>query len=359
MRPVVAIALATLLQAVLLGGCGGPAVRATVQPSTDAAAAARAASDTLPMLPAADRVRLAEAFRLATAVGDRVWSGWSEAPFAVLLVTPGHEFLLRHPRPSSDFSRVGFDSLLATDVYVRPRVFPPNLLATFPAVGDVPTIVVGQPASTRLSSTRWVLIVLHEHFHQLQYSRPGYYQGVEALGLARGDTTGMWMLNYPFPYDSAPVQAKFATLARSLDAALTAPSTVTPAPDSLVRAVTIAREELRAALSAEDDRYLAFQMWQEGVARYTELQVARLAAALESASSEAFRALPDHVEYAVAAAEIEQGIHGELRSSGLGESGRVAFYPAGAAMALVLDAAVPGWRADYLGLDFSLEPLLP
>ena len=34
----------------------------------------------------ADRVRIAEAFRLADAV-EQLWPGWSEVPFAVLLVS--------------------------------------------------------------------------------------------------------------------------------------------------------------------------------------------------------------------------------------------------------------------------------
>ena len=50
-----------------------------------------------------------------------------------------------------------------------------------------------------------MLTVLHEHFHQLQQSQPGYFQGVEALGLSGGDQTGMWMLNYPFPYKTPAV----------------------------------------------------------------------------------------------------------------------------------------------------------
>jgi len=40
-----------------------------------------------PVLSAIDRTRLAEAFRLDQ-IGERVWPGWSKAPFAVLLVTP-------------------------------------------------------------------------------------------------------------------------------------------------------------------------------------------------------------------------------------------------------------------------------
>lgn len=350
---------ATLFAATILGAC------ATTAPGTTEQARAAVASDTLPVLPAADRVRLAEAFRLAAAVGDRVWTDWNRAPFAVLLVTPDHEFLLRHPAPSSDFTRIGYDALLATEVFVRSRVFPPNLLATFPAIADVPTIVVGQPTNTNQTSTRWVLTVLHEHFHQLQYFQPGYYLGVAALDLARGDSTGMWMLNYPFPYDSPPVEARFAAWTRALDTVLAArlPTSElerdTTGRDPFVHAVTDARGQLRAVLSAEDDRYMAFQMWQEGVARYTELQVAHLAAAPGYAPSEAFRALPDYTEYAAAAGAIEQSVCAGLANLDLSRSKRVAFYAAGAATALVLDAAVPGWRAHYLAQNFSFEQLLP
>ena len=53
---------------------------------------------------------------------------------------------------------------------------------------------------------------MHEHFHQLQYAQPGYYQAVAALGLSHGDQTGMWILNYPFPYTSASVTKSFAAL---------------------------------------------------------------------------------------------------------------------------------------------------
>ena len=144
-------------------------------------------------LSADDRTRLAEVFRLAAFVGDSLWSGWTRAPFAVLLVTADKEFLLRHPAPTTDFARIGYDSLLATDVYVRPRTVSTGLLATYPAVGGISTIVVGQPQATQRTSTAWVLTLLHEHFHQLQSSQPGYYAGVDSLGLARGDNSGMWM----------------------------------------------------------------------------------------------------------------------------------------------------------------------
>ena len=307
-----------------------------------------------------DRIRLAEFFRLGEAIGDQLWSGWSAAPFAVLLITPDREYLVRHPRPSSDFTKVGYDSLLRAEVFSRPRALAPNFLATFPAVGGVPTIVVGQPGATKKSSTAWVLTLLHEHFHQRQMSQPGYYDGVAALGLSRGDQTGMWMLNFPFPYDSGTVAERFRELTRGLDSAL-APTSVPTSADARAarwRAVADARARLRATLSADDEKYLAFQIWQEGVARYTELKVARWAAERYTPSA-AFRALPDFTSFAVAAEAIEANIRAELRASDLAGSRRVAFYPVGAATAMLLDQVSPEWRGRYLGHGYTLDAMLP
>ena len=331
-----------LLAILSLVGCSTPAARPVATP-TVASSAAALAND--------DRVRIAEAFRLADAIGDSIWPGWTSAPFAVLLVTPDREFLVRHPRPSADFAPAGHDSLLRGDVLVRRRTFAPNLLATFPAVGGVPTIVIGQPSATGKSSTEWVLTLLHEHFHQLQMARPDYHARVGALALSRGDSSGMWMLNYAFPYDSALVESRFGALAAHLDSALLAPS-----PDvrqSHWVAARVARAALRAALPADDDRYLAFQMWQEGVARFTELEAARFAATHFTPSG-AFRTLPDAVPFAAAAERIEGTIHAGLRAP-LARNRRVAFYAVGAATALLLDETGREWRSPYLSGEMKLD----
>ena len=223
-------------------------------------------------------MRLAEAFRLGDMLGNQLWTHWNKAPFAVLLVTPEHEFLIRHPKPSPDFILVNDDSLLKSKVYYRKRTQPQNLLATFPVAGGIPTIVIGQAENTsKKTSTPWVVTMLHEHFHQLQYSQPGYYDAVNALGLTRGDQTGMWMLNYPFPYDWAEMKEHFSHLSKMLAEAVEA------GKDSDFRVKLAAylkqRRELEHTLSPDDYKYFSFQMWQEGVARYTEYRVAKLAAA--------------------------------------------------------------------------------
>jgi hypothetical protein len=307
-----------------------------------------------PALSEPDRVRLAEAFRLAGALQDSVWANWSRAPFAVLLVTPEREFLLRHPRPSADFARQGYDSLLRSEVLTRPRQFSPELLATFPAVGGIPTIVIGQPERTGKRATEWVLTLLHEHFHQLQMSWPGYYQAVDSLGLSHGDQSGMWMLNYPFPYDSLLIQQRFRALASTLVGALEARGTAF-FPSSYASQLQ-AWQSLREALAPEDARYLDFVLWQEGVARYTEERVAELAARGKQPGA-AFRALPDYLSYKDAAAKLEARMLAELRATDLAGAKRVVFYPLGAATALLLDTARPGWRTRYFE-RLSLEPLM-
>ena len=304
-------------------------------------------------LPADDRIRLAEVRRLAHAIQDSVWPGWDAAPFAVLLVTDSVEFLVWHPRPSADFQSLGYDSLLGADVLARPRSHPPTFLATFPAVGGVATIVVGQPANTGKSSTAWVLTLLHEHFHQLQMSRPGYFAAVDALQLSHGDQSGMWMLTYPFPYDSAPMQRYFVGLAQVL--LRTALADRAPPTVDALRAYGATRRALSVELAPSDLRYLDFQLWQEGVARYVEYAAAR-AAARGYTPSPAFAALPDFVSYADAARGLREQLVRELRTVNLGLNKRVTFYPIGAARALLLERTAPDWKERYFARLFTLDP---
>jgi hypothetical protein len=308
-----------------------------------------------PDISTTDRVRMREAYRLAAQLGDRVWPAWHDAPFAFLLVTADYEYLVHHSNPSADFTRLDADTLLGGPVFYRKRVFGTGMQATFPAVNGVNTIVLGNAENTSdKSSTRWVLTALHEHFHQFVYSQPGYYADVTKLGLAHGDESGMWMLNYPFPYDSARVQQKFTAMTHALLDAL-----AQTAPADLKKKVAVYRRasrEFRESVPAEAERYFAFQLWQEGVARYTEVMLGELAARSYSPSAE-FSALPDFATYGSVAAQVRTKILSDLGSLSLAKSRREVVYSVGAAQALLLDRVTPAWKHEYLKHRFRLpEP---
>lgn len=269
-----------------------------------------AAFEDPPGLTYRDRIRLAEAFQIANHVSNSIWAGWKHTQFSIILVTPSHEFLLRHPNPSNNFQTLDFDTLLNTSIAVRKRSYPANFLATFPAIDATSTIVVGQAEQTMANnSTLWLVTLFHEHFHQFQYGQPGYFDKVSGLGLSGGDQTGMWMLSYPFPYNSTTVSRTFSKLCRLLRTALLAQSS-----DELRDAASMylkTKKEFRQLLSPNEYKYFAFQLWQEGVARYTELKVAEHIAQIHS-PSEAFRQLLDYVPFGEEALRIRKEILADL-----------------------------------------------
>jgi hypothetical protein len=300
-----------------------------------------------PVISEIDRIRLSEAFRLAESLDGKLWKEWGRTPFAILLVTPDQEFLIRHPAPSSDFQSLGEDDLLGSNVFFRKRTQPLHLLATFPLVGGIPTIVIGQAENTTVkTSSKWVVTLLHEHFHQLQMSQPSYFKDVEALDLSGGDETGMWMLNFPFPYESTPVIAQIHALSQKLHDAVLKRN-----PGNYFEE----RKKLKSILKPKDYAYLSFQIWQEGISRYTEYKAAEWAEK-EFKPSAAFLSLKDYEDFGtVAAVILREKILYHLKDVDIARDRREFFYSFGAAEGLLLDQVNPTWREKYLTEKFYVE----
>ncbi len=318
-------------------------------PALILSAALAAPAVATPTLAELDLVGCAQ--RLAARFGDDVWPGWSKTPFSFLLVDADREILICPPRGIQGFQF--FDRPFAgldCAVVWRDRQFAVDLLATFPAFSSEPTVVMGTMQGTGKTAEAWLLTLLHEHFHQLQYSSPGYYEKAAALGLSGGDQTGMWMLNYDFPYQDPAVQKAVAALAQGLGRAIAAHGTAEFA--GALAQVQRDWRALRQTLPADDYRYFQFQVWQEGVARYVEIQIG------ERVARERFNfdcAMPmkldleSHVDGMVR--ELREG----LREAALDRDRRVAFYPVGAAIALLLDKTHPDWKSRYLTEPFEFE----
>ncbi len=306
-----------------------------------------------PAIAEIDRIRIAESYRIGEQLQDQLWPGWSTAPFGILFVTDDHEFLIRHPKPNDEFNSIGYDKLLKSEVFVRPRKFQKSFLATFPAFGPTPVIVVGKAENTSdKTSSRWVAVLLHEHFHQLQYSRPDYFAEVNALDLHGGDTTGMWQINYPFPYANETVVLRFRGLTDSLLKAYEASSKQDPV--ATLKTYLEKREVFAESLKPEDYKYASFQLWQEGIARYTQYKMAELAGS-RYRPSKAFRALPDYVPFDKEAKRLLSATLEEMRDLDLAKWERTVFYPFGAVEGLLLDRLEPSWRSRYFVEKFSID----
>ena len=289
-------------------------------------------------LAADDAVRIREFYRLASQIQNQIWPDWSRTPAPLLLVTPDTEFLTHCAEVPKDFKKA------EDDLYARPRQFPTNLLATFPAFGPPSVIVIGEPKNTASkTSTPWLITLMHEHFHQLQNAQPPYFRAVQDLGLSHGDNTGMWMLNYPFPYEKPEIAESFASLRDLLLGALN--ETDKEKFAKLGKQYILERKKFFARLSSDDHKYLSFQLWQEGIARYTEIKVAEAAAQYQPTAE--YAALSDFEPFTSYAATVRTETLKELRRADIAKSKRLAVYPFGAAEGLLLDRLDPKWKDGY------------
>lgn len=299
-----------------------------------------------------DRIRIREAITISKKFGDKLWKGYKETPFTMVLVTDSFEFLINHPNPSTDFMLSGRDEILNTDVYYRKRVFNKSFLATFRAVNNIDCIVAGIPENTIYkTSGRWIITMLHEHFHQYQNADPNYTKDVNGLNLTGGDQTGMWMLNYAFPYDSLPVKNQYELYARSLYNAVT--NSNTQDYKSNLQNYFQERKKLKEILPPSAYRYFSFQIWQEGIARYTEYKFTEMLAGY--LPSKEVLALPDFTSFTDVKGKIYSTETQNLLDNKINEARRVCFYSIGFAEGLLLDKLNKKWRGKYLYEKFFIE----
>ena len=298
-----------------------------------------------------DRIRIAEAMRVSELYGEKIWSGFNVVPFTIILVTDSVEFLINHPSPSNDFILLNDDSLLSSNVYYRKTTYSKKLLATFPAVKGRNTIVIGTPENTGKNTTDWIITLLHEHFHQYANSGPNYYSAVDSLKLSRGDRTGMWMLNYPFPYSDSTVVYQYK---RYISAIVKCLADIDSSSFHLDLGEYLkARRSLQQALNPADYRYFSFQIWQEGIARYSEYKFLDLLKG--DRSSKKVSDLFDFVPFDKYQTDFYQKQINQLKTNNLEVNKRVCFYAVGFAEGLILDKLNPSWRDQYLANKFFIE----
>lgn len=295
-----------------------------------------------------DKVRIVEAYKIAEKSADSIWAGWSNTPFIILLVADDYEYLIGHTPSTDDFTPLGFDDILKQEVFYRNRTFDKKLLATFPAVDGIPTIVIGLPENTGLNSVGWTITLMHEHFHQMQMSDPDYFPAVNNLDLSKGDETGMWMLNFPFPYDSKEAGDQLTVVNNLLGELI-----VEPNEEKLSTYIT-ERAKLKEIFGEENYRYFSFQLWQEGLARYTEMEIMRILNEGYT-PTKAFQHLKDYNNVNEVVIYAFKELQQTLKTAKLEDYQRVLFYSIGAGEGILLDRISPDWKKKYFTEKFYIE----
>lgn len=304
-----------------------------------------------PLMRYQDKIRIREAILISEQYGEQIWKNLEQLPFVVLLVSDNTEFLVNHPYPSSDFQLSENDTILKTKIYFRSRRFSDKLLATFPAVNGVPCIVIGLPEKTNKSSSEWTITLLHEHFHQYQFSSKGYYQDIEGLNLSRGDSTGSWQLNYPFPYEDEKIAIQFNRFRTALQEAVL--NRMNKSFNRYFKHYRKERDKLKSILKPADYNYLSFQIWQEGIARYTEYKFLTLLD--DYTPSTEMKSLTDFIPFSDLRNKLFKNETGFLNKMSLSADKRVCFYSIGFAEALLLDKENEHWRQHYMTDKFFIE----
>jgi len=113
------------------------------------------------------------------------------------------------------------------------------------------------------------------------------------------------------------------------------------------------RRDFESRLSLDDRKYFEFQLWQEGIARYTQVKCAEAAAQYKPGPE--YTQLPDFQPFAAYAAQARAETLNELKQADLRAWKRVAFYSFGAAEGFMLDRLNPKWQRGYFKHLLSMD----
>ncbi|MBN2084933.1 MAG: hypothetical protein JW748_06875 [Anaerolineales bacterium] len=356
----------------------------------------------LPSRPAAadrlsglDKARAAEALHLRRAFGDLLWPGWGAADIPMIFYNEGYAFLTGFPDPAAGWVKMP-DFILRGGPWeaVPEDVFEGDVYFRQPlaSAGETPEafiVRIGDRWVSSLLTAEWMEInlgnelrgmlppplqsilpyrlaarvflaaaggndlyvcaILHESFHA--------HQAMLAQDRLLAAETVYNHNAIRYPFDDPGFTADWRTELDLLADAVQAESDA----ETLDRARQFldTREKRRAAanLDAALIDWERLKEWEEGLAKYTELGIWRLAAeSSDYAPLPAMEADPGFSDYGnFKQIWSQQTTQIRLMAS---DDGDTRFYYSGLAQAVILDRLMPGWRTRILTEDVMLEDIL-
>ncbi|HSV86389.1 MAG TPA: hypothetical protein VLH85_07430 [Levilinea sp.] len=338
-----------------------------------------------------DKIRLAETIHIRQQLGDTVWPGWAAANIPMIVYNEKYVFLIGYPDPPEGWVKVPAGTqrgepwevvpgdTLDGQPYYRQQLTNPNItpeaftvrvgdrwvssLQTFDWAQinmaqtirqDLPSFLqpifpyqlfIGQLLS---GSDQYISLVLHESFHA--------YQGMLVpQKLADSENTNL-QYERQYPWDDTSLQSDWKTELDLLAEALRSsdPDETRQLSRRFLELRTARRES--AQLSANLIAYEQHREWLEGLARYAELEIWRLA------DDGGYQPLPETEDlssfrqYSGYQNRWTNEINQISRMADDEGDGR--FYYSGMAQAFLLDRLLPGWKERAFEDDIWLEDLL-
>jgi hypothetical protein len=317
-----------------------------------------------------DKARLAETLHLKQELSEAVWPGWGQADIPVIIWNHDYSFLVGYPHPPAEWEAVAGDTFEGQTYYRQRSNNPQNFalqvgdrwvarMATKwetdlfmrelfrkvlpPLIEDIfPYLVLIQPSEVQMSA------VLHESFH-------AYQAIVAAARLAAAEKAHQEGQKYQAADEQMHDDwgKEIDLLARALRA-----KSDSEAAD-LARQFLAQRAQRRTAHSL-DATLVAYERqleWEEGLAKYVELAVWRVAYTTPGYQPLSTLANDrDFKGYATFEQRWSQEVDQMKRQAS--DEGETRFYYTGMAQATLLDRLLPGWKARALADEVWLEDLL-
>ncbi len=344
-------------------------------------------STTIDRLSELEKARLSEVVHLRAALGDATWPGWSEADIPLIVYNEKFAFLLGYPDPPDGWLKVPSleprgglweevpgDTFEEQPYYRTPITDPNKTPQGFTVkVGNkwVATFMTREysqvefyrdfrqqlpPFLSKIVPVRLVWALLmgktdayiaaleHESFHA--------YQGIQSVDQFNASEEMYEVMDgYPFDAMAGPWEQEMDLLLRAAQA------------DSDAEAGELAREFLRLratrreVLTSAQVELERLREWEEGLAKYAELEITRQAEA--DSGYHPVEAMAQDSDFKSYAGQ-QQFWSNQLKeaTNTQGRSGESRFYYSGNALAVVLDRLMPGWKLRAIPGGEFLDDLL-
>jgi hypothetical protein len=342
-----------------------------------------------------DKARLAEAIHLRHELGDELWPGWGGTDIPMIAYNEEYAFLIGYPDPpalwttipnrearGSEWEALPDDTFDGRTYYRQKLLSPDSSPQAFavlvggrwvssmsaydwleirlgeefqaqvpPALREVfPYRIAGRLFLSAAGGKDWYICAsLHESFH-------AFVGSVNPDRLFEAETSFNGNRSrYPWNDDvfAADWQAELDLLADAVQAE-------TDAETVELAGQFLAQREQRRTEAGLDADLIALERgkeWEEGLAKYTELSIWRLAAgSAEYSPLPAMAGDPGFHSYAGFPDQWTQQV-AQIRRMARDE-GDTRFYYSGLAQAVLLDRLAPDWKLTVLTGDASLEELL-